>query len=143
MMRRGTEAASRSDTMSSSLRAVHHSHNSVGEGRGEARIGFGDFAAYPAADQRQYFGLGRGRERHLVRTIEFKAGLVADFLDAVFRVHAFQAEAPLLLVERKPSQPREQAIRAARSKDPGRAHARRADEIDLGHQHPPRMLLAE
>src|SRR5450759_5363321 len=119
MMRRGTEAASRSDAMKSSLRAAGHCSGSVGEGRSEARIGFGDLVAYPAADQRQYFGLGRGRERHLVRTIEFEAGLVADFLDAVFRVHALQAEAMFLLVEGKPSQPCEQAVRPARPIDPG------------------------
>src|SRR5450759_4276986 len=119
MTRRGTEAASRSDTMKSSLRAADHCSDSVGERRSEARIGFGDRIAYPAADQRQYFGFGRARERHLLRTIEFETGLVADFLDAVFRVHALQAKAMFLLVEGKPSQPCEQAVRAARTIDPG------------------------
>src|SRR5471032_1145920 len=123
MTRRGTEAASRSGTMRSSLRAAGHCSGSVGEGRSEARIGFGDLVAYPATDQRQYFGIGCGRERHLLRALEFEAGLVAYFLDAVFRVHAFEAEAMFPLVEGKPGEPGEQAVRAARPIDPGRAHA--------------------
>src|SRR3990172_5047397 len=109
MMRRVTVSASGSGSMRFSLHLAAHGSNSVGEGRGEARIGFGDLVAYAAADQRQYFGFGCGRERHLLRTIEFEAGLVADFLDARFRVHAFQAKATLPLVERKPGEPGEQA----------------------------------
>src|SRR5512141_2928715 len=88
MMRRGIREASRSDAMQSSMRRAAHHCNSVGESRCESRIGFGDLAAYAAADQREYFGIGRSRVRHLVRALEFEAGLVADFLDAVLRMHA-------------------------------------------------------
>ena len=58
-------------------------------------------------------------------------------------VHGFQAEPRAALIEGKDGQPGDQGLRPAGPVDAGRAHPRRADEIHLGHEHPPGVLVAE
>src|SRR5262245_1135131 len=116
---------------------------SSGQAGRELRIGLGDLVADRGADQREHVSWRFGRVRHGGRAVEIEAGVGDDLLDRMPGVDALEREALPGPVEREQPAPGKELPRPARPVHAGRARSRRRNEIDLRHEDPRRVLLAE
>jgi hypothetical protein len=91
----------------------------------------------------QRIGRWRRRGRHVSRQVEVEARVLDHFGDTVSGMYAGETEAPLRAVEIEQAAVGDQRDRPAGAKDIFGAAARRADEIDFGHQRAARVLDAE
>src|SRR5438128_778793 len=99
----------------------------------ELRIVGCDLLRHPAAQQRQLFRSRAGGGRDASGRIKGETRFGVDLVDAMSRMHAFQAEAPRLLLPGKERLAGQQGERLAACRD----------ELDAGHQRAPRVLFAE
>src|SRR5438128_18211 len=100
---------------------------------GETRVDIGELAGDLAPEQLELPWRGRGRLDEGTRDVELEACLLADRRERLVGMGARELEAP-------PLRPEAEDTAAC---DEGGRRASRADEVDLRHEHPPRVLLAE
>src|SRR4051812_7741168 len=108
----------------------------------EIRVIRRNFPGHPPPQQRKVLG---ARRRGLPRAffVELEAGGVAYFIRRMTRVHRFQQEATLVFLPAEKRLAGKKRDGSAAPLDLRGAPTGCGNELDLGHEHAARMLLAE